>query len=99
MSEIDDPKMIDTYEKIIKNLKEDLITYIKEPNDQTASVLYASMGSIPFKYKSYEICEDYIYECREYMSMLFQLFAGYFQEFIKKGIEYDKQAKEGEVKK
>lgn len=90
MTKEDDPKSIDTFAKIIGCIKRDLHDYIDNPNNQTASALYLSMGSIPFKYKEYEFWNDSISEIREYMSMLFQLFEGYFQAFIKKGLEYDK---------
>ena len=85
MNEIDDPKKIDTYEKIVKCIKRDLHDYIQEPNDQTASVLYASMGSIPFKYEGYksDVWDEYISESSVYLSMFFQLFAVFFQSFIK----------------
>ena len=97
---IDDPKRIDTYEKIIGCIKRDLIDYITEPTDQNASELYASMGSIPFKYKEYknDVWDEYISESREYMSMLFQLFADYFQEFIKRGKWIDTHVKEHVLK-
>lgn len=100
MSKIDDPKMIDTYEKIVKCIKRDLEVYIKNPNDLTASSLYSSMGSIPFKYEGYksDVWDEYIEESREYMSMLFQLFADYFQGFIKRGKWIDMKVKESEDK-
>lgn len=82
---------LDTFKKIIENIKEDLHKYIDEPNDENASSLYSSMGSIPYKYKDYEYWNDTdrISEFREYMSMLFQLFEGYFQSFIKEGLRID----------
>lgn len=94
----DDPKKIDTYKKIIKNIKEDLIDYVKDPNNQTASVMYSSMGSIPFKYEGYksDVWDEYISESREYMSMLFQLFDNYFQAFIKRGKWVDERVKESD---
>ena len=91
MTDEDDPNKIDTYEKIIETIKRDLREYIEDPNDQTASLLYSSMGAIPYKYKEYEYWNDTdrIIECREYMSMLFQLFDDYFQGFIKQGLWID----------
>ncbi|HEY0087265.1 MAG TPA: hypothetical protein VGB37_00385 [Candidatus Lokiarchaeia archaeon] len=89
----DDPKQIDTFEKIIKSIKEELHKYIDNPNNETASALYPAMGSIPYKYIEYEFWNDKISEVREYMSMLFQLFGDYFQQFIKDGLEYDKIVK------
>ena len=47
----DDPKKIDTFKKIIECIKLELHEYIDNPTDQTASYLYATMSSIPFKYK------------------------------------------------
>jgi len=101
VNEVDDPKSIDTFDKIIKNIKEDLHKYIDHPNNETASMLYASMGSIPFKYEGYksDVWDEYISESREYMSMLFQLFDDYFQAFIKRGKYIDRQVKERDDKK
>lgn len=88
----DDPNQIDTFKKIIECIKRDLHEYIDNPTDETASALYPSMGSLPFKYEGYDYWNhdaDGIDEYREYMSMLFQLFDGYFQSFIKEGLRID----------
>jgi hypothetical protein len=92
----DDPTQCDTFEKIIKNIKEELHAYVDNPNNETASALFPAMGSIPYKYEAYKYWNDTdsICEYREYMSMLFQLFDDYFQSFIKKGLEIDKIVKE-----
>jgi hypothetical protein len=97
----DDPKSIDTFEKIIKCIKNDLHTYVDNPSNTTASLLYSSMGSVPFKYKGYSYWNDdadRISELREYMSMLFQLFDDYFQGFIKEGLRIDKIVKDEALK-
>ena len=96
----DDPKKIDTFEKIIKNIKTDLHTYVDKPNNRNASLLYSSMGSIPFKYDGYRYWNDTdgINEYREYMSMLFQLFDDYLQSFIKEGLRIDGIVKEDALK-
>lgn len=95
-------KKIDTFEKIIKNIKEDLHKYIDNPNNETASALYPSMGSLPFKYEEYKYWNedaDGISEYREYMSMLFQLFADYFQAFIEEGLRIDEIVEKKELGK
>jgi len=92
----DDPKKIDTYKKVIDEIKRDLHTYVAHPNNENASLLYSSIGSLPFKYKEYDYWNDTdrICEARDYMSMLFQLFDDYFQMFIKEGLRIDHIIKE-----
>ena len=98
LEELDYKVLINTYEKIIKELKADLHRFIDNPNDEAWTIVQQSIGCSPFllesfdlnSYDYYEIHEDHLREIRDKLNVLVDFFMEYYIEFVKKGLEFDK---------
>ena len=98
LKELDDPHLINTYEKIINQSKERLHKFIDDPNSSTCEKAIQNLSLFPFlegKYSDYyEIHEDRLSEVRDKVNVLAELFMEFYTAFVYRGLEADKRVRE-----
>ena len=98
LKELDDPHLINTYEKIINQSKERLHKFIDDPNSSTCEKAIQNLSLFPFlegKYSDYyEIHEDRLSEVRDKVNVLAELFMEFYTVFVYRGLEADKEVRE-----
>lgn len=97
LEKLDNPHLINTYEKIINQSKESLQKFIDNPNNDTWTEARENLSCCPFlegEYTDiYEVHEDHLREIRDKLNVLADLFMQYYIEFVRRGLEYDKSVR------
>lgn len=95
LDRLNNPHAINTYKKIIDEIKESLHKFIDDPNSSTAKKVNQNLGCSPFligTYSNYyEIYEDRLVEIKDKVNVLGDLFMEYYTIFVHKALESDKR--------
>lgn len=98
LDELNNPHLINTYKKIIDQLKESLHKFIDDPNSSTEEKVLLNLGCFPFLQGTYcnyyKVYEDRLVEVKEKVNVLGELFMEHYTTFVYRALESDKRVLE-----